>query len=239
MAALLTMLWADDRAAVVSPELVLVVALLVVGLIAGLVSLRNGANASLGNIANTLSALQTPDSVPGYSVGTLSPSYVPIAQVGGVSFGSANTTFLASNEAANDPMFHFSYSDSSGNVTNGWLTATYLGGGQYLATGGALTVTAGADVGTYSLYSGGPGATLSPSGAFIYDNVFYYGSNPFLDGNGLLYTGGGLEINVWGNSPNNYSFYSWNGSGYNIDVNGSPSAVAEPASSNPTVNPAP
>ena len=44
----------------------------------------------------------------------------------------------------------------------GSLNTIDLGNDQFLATAGVLTVTSGADVGTYPLYPGGPGVTLSP-----------------------------------------------------------------------------
>ena len=244
MARLLTGLWADDQAAVVSPQP------------------RPHRDVALSRdhpgthhpsqrlqrLARRhrqcgFLAVQSGFSFPGLSLlGAPGPGHGPIAQVGGVQFASANGVFFVSKGGDGDPTFQFSYSDSSGNVANGTLTATDLGGGQYLATGGTLTVTGGADVGTYSLYPGGPGVTTSPSGAFIYDNVVTSGSNPFLDVDGLLFTGGGLEINIWGNSPNNYSFYSSNVSGYNVSCfAGSPSAVLGPPAGDPVdpvVNPA-
>jgi PEP-CTERM motif len=94
-------------------------------------------------------------------------------------------------------------------------------------------VTGGLDIGSYSLSPAGPGVTISPFGAFAVDNVLYPASDPFLDVWGLLFTGGGLEINIWGNAPDNYSFYSHNGSSFNVaDASVSTfsaSAVPEPA----------
>ncbi len=95
----------------------------------------------------------------------------------------------------------------------GTLNTIDLGNDQFLATAGSLTVTGGADVGTYPLYPGGPGFTQSPLGAFDYDNVLYVSTDPPLDMDGLLFTVPGLEINIWGNSPGNYSFYDSTGGG--------------------------
>jgi hypothetical protein len=133
-----------------------------------------------------------------------------------------------------DPTFFFSIS-LGGNVANATLMASDLGGGQFLATSGVLNVTAGPDVGTYALVPGGPAAFGSPSGVFIVDNVLFPGSNPVLDIFGLLFSGSGLEINIWGNSPDNYSFFSFDGSNINVGVTGTPdslslSAVPEPSS---------
>lgn len=126
---------------------------------------------------------------------------------------------------ATDPAFVFSI-DLMGNDATATLDAIVLTGGAFLATSGTLHVTAGADVGTYSLVAGGPGAFDSPSGAFVANDVLYPGSNPLLDAYGLLFTGGGLEINIFGNSPNNYSFASGNGSNYNVEVTGTPDSVS-------------
>ncbi|MFO0799777.1 MAG: hypothetical protein U0804_20080 [Gemmataceae bacterium] len=52
MPRLLRRLWADDTAAVISTELVLVLAILVFGLVPGLVALRNSGIAALTNLAN-------------------------------------------------------------------------------------------------------------------------------------------------------------------------------------------
>lgn len=119
-----------------------------------------------------------------------------------------------------DPLFSFTFAIGS-DTGSGSLSTIDLGGGQFLATSGTLTVTGGADAGTYALLAGGPGATISPSGAFSFNDVIYPSSDPTLDVYGLLFTGGGLEINIFGNSPGNYNFDSWNGSSLNVQDNGS------------------
>jgi hypothetical protein len=50
-------LWADDTAAVISSELVLVLGVLVFGLIPGLVALRNSGIAALTNLANIVAVI--------------------------------------------------------------------------------------------------------------------------------------------------------------------------------------
>jgi len=114
-----------------------------------------------------------------------------------------------------DPLFDFTVSIGP-DTGFGSINATDEGGGTFLATSGTLTVTGGSDVGTYTLVPGGPSGMISPSGAFIYDNLVFPASDPTLDGDGLLFSGGGLEINIWGNSPDNYSFYSYENGGYNV-----------------------
>ena len=114
-----------------------------------------------------------------------------------------------------DPPIDFTF-NIGGNIGFGSLATTDEGGGQFLATSGTLTVTAGADIGSYAIVAGGPSQTLSLLGAFLYDNLVTPGINPSLDANGLLFSNGsGKEINIWGNGASNYSFYdaTSNGSG--------------------------
>src|SRR3974377_704785 len=135
--------------------------------------------------------------------------------------------------SATPQAFLFTF-DSRGNQGSATLTSNAFGGGQYWATSGTLNITSGADVGTYSLIAGGPSAFYSPSGAFIANNVLYPSNDPVLDIYGLLFGGGGLEINIWGNGPGDYSFYSFDGSGYNVAAAGPSTvglqAVPEPSS---------
>ena len=104
------------------------------------------------------------------------------------------------------PIIDYSFTIST-QTAYGSLNVTDEGGGSWLATSGTLTVTGGSDVGSYTLIPGGPAITLSPLGSFDYDNLITPGANPALDVDGLLFGVTGKEINVWGNSPNNYSFY--------------------------------
>jgi hypothetical protein len=134
--------------------------------------------------------------------------------------------------SGSDPQFNFAFTLGS-NIGFGSLNTDPVVGGGFWAFSGTLTVTGSSDpsiLGTYSLLTGGPGATYTPSGAFIIDNVVYP-SNPALDTYGLGFVGvGGLEINIWGNSPGNYSFYSYNGGGYNVAYTGTGTfAVPEPS----------
>jgi hypothetical protein len=61
------------------------------------------------------------------------------------------------------------------------------------------------------------------NGPFIYDNIFY-GGNPVLDNDGILFaTAGnpGGSWNLWGNGPDNYSLYeSIQNVGYAIEATG-------------------
>jgi hypothetical protein len=141
-----------------------------------------------------------------------------------------------------DPSFTFAYSDPSGDIATGTLSATpsVLGHGSLWSLSGTLDVTSssdgGAAVGTYSLLAVvGPGQSLSPSGLFYADNVIYpgnnaasginpgIGSNPsYLTNWGLLFgppgTGSQAEVNIYGNGSSDYGFYSEAGGSYNVQT---------------------
>ena len=119
-----------------------------------------------------------------------------------------------------EPLFDFSF-DIAPETGYGNLNTIDEGNGEFLATAGTLTVTGGNDIGTYPLHPGGPNVTVSPLGGFDFDNLlfpFYPSTNPPLDVDGLLFTVPGLEVNIWGNSPGNYSFYDYNGSSYGTQL---------------------
>jgi hypothetical protein len=116
------------------------------------------------------------------------------------------------------PVFEYTF-DIAPETGYGSLNATDQGNGEFLATSGTLTVTGGSDIGTYPLYPGGPGVTVSPLGSFDYDDVLYAATDPPLDMDGLLFTAPGLEINIWGNSPGNFSYYdSTAGGSYGVQL---------------------
>jgi hypothetical protein len=143
-----------------------------------------------------------------------------VRRVGLIAF----TLTLACPTAANaDSAFSFTASDkASGTFSYGLVQASDNGDGTFLATSGFLVVISGPDVGAYDLFPN-PNPPLpfnSSSGAFIADDILYPGQNPTLDVDGLLFTGDGLEINIWndgGGVP--YSYYSFNGSIYNLASN--------------------
>ena len=123
------------------------------------------------------------------------------------------TTVISAADVTGHCFFSFTDGVNMGDVVVG----TTIIGTDTVAVVGSVNITAGADIGTYSLYANPspPTVVSSPSGAFVYNNVLYPG-DPILDVYGLLFTGGGLEINIWGNSPGNYSFWSHNAGGYNV-----------------------
>jgi hypothetical protein len=57
MPRILQQLWADDAAAILSTELVLILAIVVFGIIPGLIAVRNSTNAALATVANLISIL--------------------------------------------------------------------------------------------------------------------------------------------------------------------------------------
>ena len=121
--------------------------------------------------------------------------------------------------AANAIPVSFDFSIGA-DVGHGTVDATSLGGGAYVANSGTVDVTAssngGGAVGIWTLYPGGPSVLTSPSGAFTYDNTITPANDPTLDLNGLLFTQGADELNIYGNSPDNYGFYTYQNSGYAI-----------------------
>ncbi|HEY1933360.1 MAG TPA: hypothetical protein VGG99_15210 [Acetobacteraceae bacterium] len=72
-----------------------------------------------------------------------------------------------------------------------------------------------------SLLGGDPGGiTVSPSGAFNYDNVFYPTAAAVLDSHGVLLSVAGEEGNIWSNGvPGSYSY--WRGEGPSYDYSDS------------------
>src|ERR1700722_1571515 len=95
MRSLLSKLWADDQGAVVAAEIVLILAIAVIGLIPGLVALRNTTNAALATIGNELLALQVGFSFAPFTI-IGSPNGNTIATVDGAEFLVTSPTFLAS-----------------------------------------------------------------------------------------------------------------------------------------------
>ena len=126
--------------------------------------------------------------------------------------GSKRDWSISLGTNAFQPIIDFSFTIPP-ETAYGSLNVTDQGNGTWLATSGSLTVTGGSDVGTYTLIPGGPMVTTSPMGSFLYDNVITPSANPALDVDGLLFGVTGKELNVWGNSANDYSFYDSTGPG--------------------------
>jgi hypothetical protein len=102
--------------------------------------------------------------------------------------------------------FSLTFSD----VTNGVAYINFTGGGSAAngavnfvgstAISGYLNITAGSNMGTYTLLPGSGSNTL-----FVWDGLIFPTSNPFLDLGGLLFTNSGVEINLFGNGPGSYT----------------------------------
>jgi hypothetical protein len=129
---------------------------------------------------------------------------------------------LACPLRANADAFSFTATDAgSGTFAYGLFEATNNGNGSYTATSGFLVIVSGPDVGTYDLFPNPnpPNPFASPDGVFSADDLLYPGQNPTLDVFGPLFTGGGLEINIWNNGGGvPYSFYIWNGNTFTFDL---------------------
>jgi hypothetical protein len=137
----------------------------------------------------------------------------------GKSAGSiALTVALAvSSIAARADTFTFTATDSgSGTFSYGILGATNNGDGSFNANSGYLLVITGPIVGEYPLFPNPspPTPFLSPSGAFSVDDQLFPSQDPVLDVFGLLFTGSGLEVNIWGTAPGTYSYFAFDGSSF-------------------------
>ncbi len=137
-----------------------------------------------------------------------------------------------------DTLFTYSFTDdNSATAGYGTLDAELLAANLYGVESGGLTVSGGAAAGVYTLY-GNPNVDFSnaysPSGAFVFNDLFYYPNDPLLDSYGLLFTDrNGREINIWGNGTGVlYTFYRWSGGTYDVEADQSiqfSAAVPEPA----------
>ena len=148
---------------------------------------------------------------------------------------SGGGTIVTPGTGGADPSYLFTFTDPSFDVARGILNADLLGH----VTSGTLDVTAGQDVGTYSLIAGGPGVTNSSpvfsncslGGSCVYQyNNMVYPANPlaYLDTYGLLFGSGTTEVNIWGNGGSSYEFSSEMGAVQNLDHTGAFTLTATP-----------
>jgi len=148
---------------------------------------------------------------------------------------------FASAAQADPFTFDLVFDAGLGGSGSGTLVANDLGAGRFGVTDGTLRVVGGAAAGDYTLYPNPTpwAAFISPSGSFQTNNVLYFPSNPVFDVYGILFVqngGTGREVNLWGNSASNYSFYSSPSTYYwDVAIDGFQSVtitpVPEPASS--------
>ncbi len=114
-------------------------------------------------------------------------------------------------------------------IASGTLDATNQGGGVYLVTGMTGSVFGSGVSPNPDPITGV--APLNPPG-FTTDNLLYPASDPTLDVYGIgFYTASGLDWNVWGNSPGNYTLYAYDGGNYVVTQGGDFSVTAIPEAS--------
>ena len=70
---MLTKFWVDDNGAIISAELVLLMTIVVIGLITGMVALRNMIVTELADVGAAIGALNQSYSFSGTAIGTSSP----------------------------------------------------------------------------------------------------------------------------------------------------------------------
>jgi Flp pilus assembly pilin Flp len=103
MSGLLRRLWADDRGAVISTELVLILAILIFGILAGFVALRNSVIAALGTTGNTLTTLVPSFTFSGFAIGRAFGGHT-IAQIQGYELDPATTILLTGYQLTPIPL---------------------------------------------------------------------------------------------------------------------------------------
>jgi hypothetical protein len=120
--------------------------------------------------------------------------------------GTALSFLTAAGPASADLVYNWTLSGTD--TGSGTLTAGAPDGSGFDITAFTGTVNRNPIDGLLGspLEPGGP--TISPLGAFIYDNIVYPGSPPVFDTWGVLFSISGAEGNIWGNSGrHDYSYY--------------------------------
>ena len=129
--------------------------------------------------------------------------------VSAVICGLAGSLLMASAPAAHALTIMYNFTDNAGTFGFGTLNTSGSGVAPQTVISGNLVLTTGAFAGTYNIFNNpsAPASSNSPLGSFTYDNTFFPVGAEYLDTFGLLFTGGGHEINIWGNSGAPYSYY--------------------------------
>jgi Flp pilus assembly pilin Flp len=96
MSRLLQRLWDDDRGVVISIELILVIGLLIFGIVAGLVAVRNSVIAAFGTTGNTLTSLVPSYTYSGFILGGFPGGN--IAQIQGYQADSGTVYILTGDQ---------------------------------------------------------------------------------------------------------------------------------------------
>ena len=116
---------------------------------------------------------------------------------------------VAAPQARADSTFDFTFSIGP-DTGYGTLEAVPLGGGEFNATDGSLTVTGGNDIGSYTLLPGGPGVGCSPDSCeFGYDDDIFPASTPMIDQFGLVFTAGNILVNLTAPNADDYYFLTY------------------------------
>jgi hypothetical protein len=152
---------------------------------------------------------------------------------------------LIATSAMADQMFDFSYSgpDISG---SGWFDATANGAGSMalsdsttvelagsftVLNGSTTVIVDGQSLGNFTLIPN-PSLTsfaTSPLGLFWYDSQYLAQSNPLLDIDGLLFSSGSTELNIWNNPGYTlYTAYTGANGGYPVQDNNNVSFTVTP-----------
>ena len=100
---MLRRLWSDDRGAVLSTELVLIIGIVIFGIIPGLVALRNSLNAALGTIGNVITTIVPSFTFSGFAIGRASGGGT-IAQVQGYELDPTTTNRLTASQTTPIPL---------------------------------------------------------------------------------------------------------------------------------------
>jgi hypothetical protein len=146
--------------------------------------------------------------------------------------GACFLAFFAFTSVSRAALYEITFNDRNVNVGSGQIDVETANGNSYAASG-YLTVTAGAAVGAWTLYTAGgtttyPNYLTSPKGAFYYNNAVYPtgknpqypAKNPLLDDYGLLFTQkNGNELNLWGNADGTYNLGGYIGGQLSFNVN--------------------
>jgi hypothetical protein len=139
------------------------------------------------------------------------------------------TAALFTITAANAATYKFTFQSNDDELTaTGEITVDAAE--QVTAVSGVISGLTDQTISAVTANPSFPGASYSPDGLFIYDNVYYPSGMPF-DVNGLLFVTAqnpGGYWNLWGNSPGNYSLYESAGGSYPIEESGTLSVAAAP-----------
>jgi hypothetical protein len=122
---------------------------------------------------------------------------------------------LATTPAALATTFTFTFT-ANGVTATGTLTGNLFASGMFDIESGTINLVGGPITGSgvLDIDPNGPGGVYTyqnppNSGGTNYtiDNILTPGSNPELDGNGILFTVDGTPIAIWGDGPNTYEIF--------------------------------